>query len=79
MNKLQVLKSCVESNMSMILVLTEKENILDRTIPDSFGYHMVNPDNVELRQRIKLLRKELAQLDKELMKDNRKWGKCNEA
>lgn len=73
-----LLVNSIISNMDMMKHLLNTPNVLDRTILtkgwDNYDYHTTNPDNVELRQRIKLMRKDLIKLEKEIMGEQRKWG-----
>ena len=63
--------SSILANMDMIKYLLNQPLILNREVEKTlYGeetYNTINHDNVELRLRIKLLRKELKKLEKEIM------------
>ena len=68
MNKgkdLKILKMNVESNVLRICQLLNTEGIEEQLKKE--GWYSVNKDNVELRQRLKMLRKETLQLEKILL------------
>ena len=68
MNKgkdLKILKMNVESNVLRICQLLNTEGIEEQFKKE--GWYSVNKDNVELRQRLKMLRKETLQLEKILL------------
>ena len=74
-----ILVNSIQANMEVVKYLLNQPQILQREILvksewSDTRYFMTNRDNVELRQRIKLLRKELVKLEKEILKDERKWG-----
>lgn len=66
MTKYEKLKLCILGNMIMIQDLLEKEGIESKY--KDCSYYSVNRDNSELRQRLKQLRRESIQLEKELYK-----------
>lgn len=79
----RILVNSIKANMELVNHLLSQDNVLDRIIPvkSNWGdhyYYKTNPDNVELRQRIRLLRKELKNLEKEIMIESRKWGVVHE-
>ena len=74
-----ILVNSIQANMEVVKYLLNQPQILQREILvksewSDTKYFTTNRDNVELRQRIKLLRKELVKLEKEILKDERKWG-----
>ena len=74
-----ILVNSIQANMEVVKYLLNQPQILQREILvksewSDTKYFTTNRDNVELRQRIKLLRKELIKLEKEILRDERKWG-----
>lgn len=55
----------IQGNIARVQMLLQKPLIMNKEV-SGLHYDVVNKDNVELRQRIKLLRKELLQLEKEM-------------
>lgn len=64
-NNFQIMKVNIEANMLRIQQLLNQEEIEKQFLPDRWC--SVNRDNVELRQRLKLLRKDTLKLEKMLM------------
>lgn len=73
-----LLVNSIVSNMDIMKHLLNQPHVLDRELKakgwNNQEYYTINPDNIELRIRIKLLRKELKKLEKEIMSESRKWG-----
>lgn len=61
--QVKFLKDSIKANMSIIYDLLNTPMIEQKQI-NGLHYPMINKNNVELRQRIKLLRKETLQLEK---------------
>ena len=65
-NDFKIMKLNVEANMLRIQQLLEQENIENKTIDDL--WYRQNRENVELRQRLRMLRKDTVKLEKILSK-----------
>lgn len=59
-----IIKANVHANLLRVLQLIEDEGNLYPTKESPWGYPMTNKNNVELRQRMKLLRKDMIQFEK---------------
>lgn len=64
-NNFQIIKLSIEGNLARIEQLMNVEGI-DKQYINGGYWTTVNKDNVELRQRLKLLRKETLKLEKML-------------
>lgn len=64
-NNFQIIKLSMEGNLARIEQLMNMEGI-DKEYVDGGYWRTINKDNVELRQRLKLLRKETLKLEKML-------------
>lgn len=62
MTKFEIMRLNLEANTARILELLATENIDKQFNPA--GWYCVNKDNAELRQRMRLLRKDTLKLDK---------------
>lgn len=65
--QVEILKMNIEANMLRIEELMKIEGVFHKTRKDSWGI-MPNRNNIELRQRMKLLRKDTLKME-ELMKE----------
>lgn len=63
---IEVMKATIKANITRINQLLDKEEIENRTQIGSFGYSVINRNNVEIRQRMKLLRKEMILFEKSM-------------
>ena len=59
-----IIKANVHANLLRVLQLIEDEGNLYTTKESQWGHRVRNNNNVELRQRMKLLRKDMVQLEK---------------
>ena len=60
------MKLNIEANMLRIQQLLNQEGIENQFVKDRWGYPVVNRNNVELRQRLHMLRKDSIKLEKSL-------------
>ena len=62
--EINIVKECVSSGMQSLLNLLNKDNILDKSKKDTFGYNAQNRENKYLRDRLAMLRKDTLVLEK---------------
>lgn len=62
MNDFEIMKLNVEANMLRIQQLLEQENIENKVMEGR--WYAINRENTELRQRLKMLRKDTIKLEK---------------
>lgn len=62
--ELAVITECISSGMRSLLSLLDKDNILNKSKKDIFGYDTQNRENKYLRDRLVMLRKDSIRLEK---------------